>query len=90
MPLNKTSAPCPNCNALITKVTRSLRTENGDYYRCRTCDFCGHQYKTVQLSEIITKPGDVKTIDKGHVAAINWKKVFDRVLPSILEKHDKS
>jgi transcriptional regulator NrdR family protein len=90
VPLNKASLPCPKCNALITKVTSSLRTASGDFYRYRQCEFCGHRYKTVQLAEILAEPGEVRTIHEGHAAIINWKKVFDRVLPSLLQKHDKA
>ena len=90
VPLNKASLPCPKCNALITKVTSSLRTPSGDFYRYRQCEFCWHRYKTVQLAEILAEPGDVKTTHEGHAAIINWKKVFDRVLPSLLQKHDQA
>lgn len=44
----------------------------------------------MQLAEILAVPGEVRTIHEGHAAVINWKKVFNRVLPSILEKHDNS
>jgi hypothetical protein len=44
----------------------------------------------VQLAEILAEPGDVKTTHEGHAAIINWKKVFDRVLPSLLQKYDQA
>jgi hypothetical protein len=43
----------------------------------------------MQLAEILAEPGEVRTIHDGHGAVIDWKKVFDRVLPSILKKSDK-
>ncbi len=44
----------------------------------------------MQLAEILAEPGEVRTIHEGHAAIINWAKVFDRVLPSILQKHGKT
>lgn len=44
----------------------------------------------MQLAEILAAPGEVRTTHDGHAAIINWKKVFDRVLPSLLQKHDQA
>lgn len=44
----------------------------------------------MQLAEILAEPGEVRTIHEGHTAIINWKKVFDRVLPSLLQKYDQA
>jgi C4-type Zn-finger protein len=86
VPLNKASLPCPKCNALITKVTSSFRTPSGDFYRYRQCEFCGYRYKTMQLAEILAEPGDVTTTHGDHAVIINWKKVFDRILPTFFSK----
>jgi hypothetical protein len=44
----------------------------------------------MQLAEILAEPGDVKTTHEGHAAIINWRRVFDRVLPTILKNNDAS
>lgn len=58
MPLNRASQPCPKCNALITRIRRTYRSDGGDFLRYRECEFCGHRYKTIQFAEFIAEQGD--------------------------------
>jgi Zn ribbon nucleic-acid-binding protein len=65
MPFNRASCPCPQCNALITSVLRTYRSEGGDYLRYRECEFCGHRYKTIQFAEFLAEPDDASDLSGG-------------------------
>ena len=90
MALNRASLPCPNCGSLITKVTSSLRSEEGATYRYRKCEFCNWSYRTMQFAEVIVNRGEVKTTHNGHMIKMPDPQLFINRIHEALAKSKNS
>ena len=48
---NRMGPDCPNCGSRLTRVDRTVRSSELDFWRQRECPICGHKFATIQRAE---------------------------------------
>ena len=70
MPFNRHGLPCPQCQAMPTRILRVQRTAEGHLWRRRECPKCGHRFTALQPAEVLELPGSVGW--RHSQVSINW------------------